>query len=191
MGSPIPEDCPDDHVAFLLASQARARAARRLAFTPPPSLWTLKEYPSPRTPQLGGEHLLTSLFDPPDTLCDNPSIAPSGFSAPPQEEMSPQVSSPESKHTGLCHSCRLLPFHKRCSYSHSSSLPDLSRALPSLREADARHRSSSSDQNNRPSPLSKHGTSPLTITKFHVATDLTCFCIPHYSAENRDDSSRT
>ncbi|KAI0248345.1 hypothetical protein BJV78DRAFT_1236818 [Lactifluus subvellereus] len=168
---PIPES-NSDHVAFLLASQARARATRHLTFTPPPSLWTLKEYPSPRPPELGGEHVLTSLFDTPDTLCDSPPIASSELFAPPPEEMSPQVSSPESKHTHLCHSCRLLPFHRRCSYSHSSSLPDLSRhglALPHLREADARRRSGSpsSDQNHRRSPLSKHVRKIAAIAAGH------------------------
>ena len=116
--------CLDDHFDLLLASQARARAARHPLFTLSSSLWTLKEYPSPYLPQVGEGHGSTAT--PPDRLSDSPSIASS------QEERfseKPRKSSPTSKHSRSRHGrpFRLLPFHRRGSRSLSPPPPGQSR----------------------------------------------------------------
>jgi hypothetical protein len=112
--------CLDDHFELLMASQARARAARHPLFTLSSSLWTLKEYPSPYLPQVGEGHGSTAPL--PDRLRDSSSIAPS------QEETSSEKSrksSFTSKHSRSSHGrpFRLLPFHRRGSRSLSPPPP--------------------------------------------------------------------
>lgn len=116
--------CLGDHFDLLLASQARARAARHPLFTLSSSLWTLKEYPSPYLPQVGEGHGSTAT--PPDRLSDSPSIASS------QEETfseKPRKSSSTSKHprSGRGRTFRLLPFRRRGSRSLSPRPPGQSR----------------------------------------------------------------
>lgn len=160
ISKPDRRGCLDDHFQLLLASQARARAARHPLFTLSSSLWTLKEYPSPYLPQVGEGHGSTA--PPPDRLRDSPSIAPS------QEETFSEKSrklSSRSKHShsGHGHPFRLLPFHRRGSRSLSPPPPGQSRrASPPdhLPEAVTRAPSSSkSDQDLRRTSVLDHGTS--------------------------------
>ncbi|KAH9081476.1 hypothetical protein EDB83DRAFT_549178 [Lactarius deliciosus] len=140
----------DDHFTLLLASQARARAARHSSFTLSSSLWTLKEYPTPYLPQVGEEH--GSATVPPDRLCDSSSIASSEFSTSPQEEVFSEKSSTSKRsRSGHRHPFRLLPFHRRGSRSLSPSPPRESQRTSSpLRRASS---SSRIDQVRRSSVL--------------------------------------
>ncbi|KAI9455914.1 hypothetical protein BJY52DRAFT_1188132 [Lactarius psammicola] len=152
VSTPDPRGCLDDHFAVLLASQARARAARHPMFTLSSSLWTLKEFPSPYLPQVGEEHGSTTI--PPDGLCDSPSIASSELSTRPQEEMfseKSRKSSTTSKHSRSGHGrpFRLLPFHRRGSRSLSPSPPGQSRhTSPPLAEVDNPPRGAPSSSRN-------------------------------------------
>ncbi|KAH9033039.1 hypothetical protein EDB84DRAFT_1561782 [Lactarius hengduanensis] len=138
ISEPDPKGYCDDHFTLLLASQARARAARHSSFTLSSSLWTLKEYPTPYLPQVGEEHGSATI--PPDRLCDSSSIASSEFSTSPQEEVFSEKSSKSStskrSRSGHRHPFRLLPFHRRGSRSLSPSPPGEShRTSSSLRRA--------------------------------------------------------
>ncbi len=153
ISEPDPNGCLDDHFTLLLASQARARAARHPQFTLSSSLWTLKEYPSPYLPQVGEERGSTAI--PPDRLCDSSSIASSELSTPPQEERfseKSRKSSTTSKHSRSSHGhpFRLLPFHRRGSRSLSPSPGQSRRTSPPLPEvANPPRRASSSSRNDQ------------------------------------------
>jgi hypothetical protein len=65
----------DDHVAWLLSSQARARAARPSSVAPPSSLWPLKEYPSPQPLQPSEQYRSFPFVNvPPDSSRDGISL---------------------------------------------------------------------------------------------------------------------
>lgn len=150
ISEPDPKGYLDDHFTLLLASQARARAARHSSFTLSSSLWTLKEYPTPYLPQVGEEHGSTTV--PPDRLCDSSSIASSESSTSPQEEVFSEKSSKSKRsRSGHRHPFRLLPFHRRGSRSLSPSpLGESHRTSSSLRRASS---SSGIDQVRRSSVL--------------------------------------
>lgn len=163
---PDRKGCLDDHFDLLLASQARARAARHPLFTLSSSLWTLKEYPSPYLPQVGEGHRSTAI--PPDRLSDGPSIASSELSTPPREGRVSEKSKKSnsiSKHSRSGHGrpFRLLPFHRRVSRSLSPTPPGQSRRTsppPHLLEgATPPERDSSSDQDHRRTSVRDYGTS--------------------------------
>jgi hypothetical protein len=161
----------DKRATVLLASQARARAARPSTFAPSASLWTLKEYPSPMPSQLGEERGTSILSDAPhDILYDSPSAASFQFSIPPQEEHS-ESSSAALKRSRSSHCLSLLPLHRKGSCSLSFPLPGLSRrkssSSPHLREAAALSRkgSPSGHPNHRRASVSGHGTSSSVIDK--------------------------
>ena len=168
------EDSPDNHVALLLASQARVRAARHSTFTPSSSLWTLTEYPSPKPSQVGEEHGVTTVSDvPPDTLTDSPSVASFRSSILPREE---QISDAPSARLKRCRSSLclpLLPHDRTVSHIHSPPLHGLSRRKsPHLREAAtlSRKGSSSTHHNHRRTSVSDYGaSSSATITKSSVS----------------------
>ncbi|KAI9444627.1 hypothetical protein H4582DRAFT_832332 [Lactarius indigo] len=151
ISEPDPKGCLDDHFTLLMASQARARAARHSSFTLSSSLWTLKEYPTPYLPQVGEEHGSTTV--PADKLCDSSSIASSELSTSPQEEGFSGKSGTTSKRSRSSHRrpFRLLPFHRRGSRSLSPSGPREShRTSPPLRRASS---SSRIDRDRRSSVL--------------------------------------
>ncbi|KAH9065576.1 hypothetical protein EDB87DRAFT_1819602, partial [Lactarius vividus] len=153
ISEPDPKACLDDHFTLLLASQARARAARHSSFTLSSSLWTLKEYPTPYLSQVGEEHGSATI--PPDRLCDSSSIASSELSTSPQEdvfsEKSTKSSTSKLSRSGHRHPFRLLPFHRRGSRSLSPSPPGESRPpSPSLRRVSS---SSGINQDRRSSVL--------------------------------------
>ncbi|KAI0275262.1 hypothetical protein BC834DRAFT_840132 [Gloeopeniophorella convolvens] len=131
-----PKDYFGDRAASLLASQARARAARHPSFTPPSSLWPLKEYPSPKPSQLGEAHgsaASASWLDiPDDMLCDSPpSIGP----APQGMEMFVQGSSNGAEPLRRHHSFRLLSFHSKSRRAPKPGLARHKSAPPRLRQA--------------------------------------------------------
>ena len=168
---PDSKGCLDDHFDSLLASQARARAARDPLFTLSSSLWTLKEYPSPYLPQVGEGHGSTAT--PPDRLSDSPSIASS------QEERSSKKSrksSSTSRHARSRHrhSFHLLPFHTRGSRSLSPPPPGQSRRTSTrhhFHEAATPPRrapSSRSDQDLRRISVLDHGAPYFYCSSFKV-----------------------
>jgi len=142
-----------DHFTLLLASQARARAARTSSFTLSASLWTLKEYPSSKPSQIGEEHGATTFPDvPPDVLTDSSSTASSLLSMSPQEQEvveapRPGLGQPRLKRPHSSH-CLSLPLNRKGSRTPSSPVPGLSRrkssSSPHLREAAALSRKGSS-----------------------------------------------
>jgi hypothetical protein len=164
-----PNGCPDTRVPVLLASQARARAARPSQFALSDSLWTLKECPSPKPSQLGEDHEATILSDVPrDVLCDSPSSIRHSI-APPHEGHSPETSHVALKRTRSSHCFSLL--HRKRSHTPSHPLTGLSRckssSSPHLREAAALSRkgSPSGHPNHRRASVSGHGTSSSAIDK--------------------------
>jgi hypothetical protein len=157
-----PEDSPDKRVPGLLASQARARAARPSQFALSDSLWTLKECPSPKPSQLGEEQGAAILSDVPrDVLCDSPS--PIHSSTAPQEGHSPETPHDALKRTRSSHCISLL--HRKGSHTPSLPLAGLSRckssSSPHLREAAARSQNGSpgGDRNHRQTSVSGHSAS--------------------------------
>jgi hypothetical protein len=155
-------DIPDKRVPVLLASQARARAARPSQFALSDSLWTLKECPSPKPSQLGEEHGATILSDVPrDVSCDSPSSIHYSI-APPQEGHSPETSHVALKRTRSSHCFSLL--HRKRSHTHhplTGLLRCKSSSSPDLREAAAlsQNGSPSGDPNHRHTSLPAHSAS--------------------------------
>jgi hypothetical protein len=158
-----PNGCPDTRVPVLLASQARARAARPSQFALSDSLWTLKECPSPKPSQLGEDHEATILSDVPrDVLCDSPSSIRHSI-APPHEGHSPETSHVALKRTRSSHCFSLL--HRKRSHTPSHPLTGLSRckssSSPHLREAAAlsQNGSPTGDRNHRHTSVPAHSAS--------------------------------
>jgi hypothetical protein len=154
----------DDHVDILLASQARARAARPSSFSLSSSLWTLKEFPSPKPPQLSKElwGTTTSSSDVPHTLCDRPSVAPDECSP---DEHSSEASRIELKRKSSSHHFPFFPLHRKRRRPTSPPLPGFSRCKsaalsPHLRELAKlpRNGSSSSDHYHRRISVSERGS---------------------------------
>lgn len=155
----------DDHAAFLLASQARARAARPSLYTLSSSLWTLKEYPSPKPSQLGKERWATTTLSdvPPSTLSDSPSVSSFRLSTSPQEEQLSEAPSTGLKRKHSSHFFPLLPFHRKRCRPSSSPLSSISRhnsaaSSPRLREL-ARGESLSGGHHRSHISVSKQGSS--------------------------------
>ncbi|KAI0003853.1 hypothetical protein BJV74DRAFT_489750 [Russula compacta] len=178
--TPSPEfkDSPDDHVALLLASQARVRAARHSMFTLSSSLWTLTEYPSPKPSQLGEEHGATTVSDvPPDTLTDSPSVASSLSFMPPQEEQLSDAPSAGLKRSCSSHCLPLLPHDHTASHIHSPPLPGLSRrksaSEPHLRVAAALSLkgSSSGHHNHRRTSVTEYVRKVTAMAQGHKGKD--------------------
>jgi len=136
---------PNDHAALLLASQARARAARPSLFTLSSSLWTLKESPSPEPSQVGKVHWATTTLSDvqPNTLRGGPTVASFRFSILPQEE---QLS--EAPSTG---------------FKRKRFLRCKSASSPHLREL-AMNQSSSGDHYHRRISVSEQVRKVMTIS---------------------------
>ncbi|KAH9964148.1 hypothetical protein BC827DRAFT_1189292 [Russula dissimulans] len=173
----------EDHFTLLLASQARARAARTSSFTLSASLWTLKECPSPKPSQLGEERGATTFSDvPPGVLTDSPSTASSRLSMPPQERKVPEAPRPGLKQPQLnrshsSHCLPLLPLNRKGLRAPSSPVPGLLRrkssSSPHLREAAAlsRKRSSSGDHSRSHTSISEQARKIVTIASLPKSKD--------------------
>ncbi|KAI0299787.1 hypothetical protein BC826DRAFT_712437 [Russula brevipes] len=164
-----PKDSLDNHAALLLASQERARAGRPSGFTPSSLLWPLKEYPSPKPSQLGGEYVAPPLSGVSPDACHSPTVASYRFSVPPQEEQLSEASSIRVKRTRHRHCLPLLPLHRKgsrlLSISHSGRSLRKSSTSPHLREAATLSRKGSpSSHNHRHTSVSEHGTSPSALS---------------------------
>ena len=174
---PDPKDSPGKRATMLLASQARARAARPSLFSLSDSLWTLKEYPSPPMPShLGEERGATTILSdiPHDILSDSPSSASLRFSAPPQEEHDPRALTPPLKRSRSNHCFSRIPLPRKGPRALSLPLPGLSRhkssSLPHLREVAklSQNDSHGDGYNHRRSSVSSHGASSSANEKCNV-----------------------
>ncbi|KAH9962718.1 hypothetical protein BGW80DRAFT_1354091 [Lactifluus volemus] len=121
----------DDHVAWLLSSQARARAARPSSVAPPSSLWPLKEYPSPQ-PLQPSEQYRSFPFVPPDSSRDvglsSDKLAPShlreaviGTSVSNESQYRPPVSKHVRKIAEIVPGCNVKDRNRRGKKSQTST----------------------------------------------------------------------
>ena len=171
---PDSKDSLEKRATMLLASQARARAARPSLFSLSDSLWTLKEYPSPPMPsQLGEERGTTTILSD-NILSDSPSSASLRYSTPPQEEHEPGASIPPLKRSRSNHCLSSILLPRKGPRALSLPLPGLSRhkssSSPHLREVAtlSRNESHGGGYNRRHNSVSGHGASSSANEKCNI-----------------------